>query len=249
MTFATLFLTAQVSGTAPQGNMMIYFVIIGATTLLSMVVSGIMQRRVRQYSEMPINATGAEVAREMLRQNGITDVQVVSVPGHLTDHYNPVDKTVNLSETVYHMNTVAAAAVAAHECGHAVQHQQAYAWLGFRSKMVPVVNIASQLQNLLFFMGIGGFFMTESPLMIQIWIGCLAATALFAVVTLPVEFDASRRALVWMERSGFTSAVDHRYAQNALFWAAMTYVVAAIGAVAQLAYWVMVLLGGRRSED
>lgn len=248
MTFATPFLVAQVSDSGIPGNLT-YWVIIGATMLLSMAVSGMMKRRFRQHSEVTINMTGADVARRMLQQNGINDVQVISVPGHLTDHYNPVDKTVNLSEAVYHMNNVAAAAVAAHECGHAVQHQQAYAWLGFRSKMVPVVNIASQMQSVLMMMAFGGAFITGNFMMLWVWVACLGATALFAVITLPVEFDASRRALAWMERSGIANSIDHRRAENALFWAAMTYVAAAIGAIAQLAYWLMVLFGGRRSND
>ena len=244
MTFDSLILAAQ----GQQGIGMGYWLIIGGTMVASMLISGLLKRRFTEYSQIPIRMTGAQIAETMLRQNGINDVQVVSVPGQLTDHYDPVRKTVNLSEPVYHANSVAAAAVAAHECGHAVQHQQAYAWLGFRSKMVPAVQFASNLQQYLMMAAMFGLFMFHSPFMLWLLVAVFAVTALFSVVTLPVEFDASKRALVWLEKSGIANQMEHEKAKNALFWAAMTYVAAAVGAIAQLAYWLMMALGNRRSN-
>lgn len=227
---------------------MLYWVILGVSMLASLAVSGMLKRRFSQYSEIPISMTGAEVAEKMLRDNGITDVKVVSVAGQLTDHYDPMSKTVNLSEPVYAMNSVAAAAVAAHECGHAVQHQQAYHWLSFRSKMVPAVQLSSNLLNILMIVGLLGMGLFQSLTMLWIWVALFAVTTLFAIVTLPVEFDASRRALAWMDRSGISSSIEHDRAKNALFWAAMTYVVAALGSIAQLLYYVSMLMGSRREE-
>ena len=223
-----------------------YFVIVGVMALVSMLVSGTLKRRFHEYSQIPLSVTGAQVAEAMLRQNGITDVQVLSTPGKLTDHYDPTSKTVNLSEEVYGMNTVAAAAVAAHECGHALQHQQAYHWLTFRSKMVPAVQLASNLLNYVMIAGLLGLGFMRSPTILWGWVGLFAVTTLFSIVTLPVEFDASKRALVWLERSGLAASMEHEKAKNALFWAAMTYVVAAIGSIATLAYYVMMALGSRR---
>jgi Zn-dependent membrane protease YugP len=246
MILDSLFLVAQAQ--PPQGGIGIgYILIFGATMVVSMMVSGMLKSRFRQYSQIPLRMSGAQVAEAMLRQNGIHDVQVIHTPGHLTDHYDPVRKTVNLSDPVYFESTVAAAAVAAHECGHALQHQQAYAWLNFRSKMVPAVQFASTIQQYLMMGAVFGVFMFQSPMMLWIWVAVFAVTALFAVVTLPVEFDASKRAMVWLERSGVANQMEHSKAQNALFWAAMTYVVGAIGAIAQMIYWIA-LLSGRRSE-
>lgn len=238
------FSLAQV-GFAPGGISFTYIAIIGISMLVSVMVSSMLKRRFRQYSEIPIRMTGAQVAEAMLRQNGITDVRVISTPGRLTDHYNPADKTVNLSEDVYSMNNVAAAAVAAHECGHAVQHQQAYAWLNFRSKMVPAVQLSSSLLNYIMIASLIGIGVTGSPILLWAWVGLFAVTTLFSFVTLPVEFDASRRALVWMEQSGIASSIEHDRAKNALFWAAMTYTAAAIGSLAQLLYFLMMALGRR----
>ena len=222
-----------------------YWVIIGASMLASVLISGMLKRRFHEYSQIPLRVTGAQVAEAMLRQNGIYDVRVISVPGQLTDHYDPVKKTVNLSEPVYSMNSVAAAAVAAHECGHAIQHQQAYTWLGLRSKMVPAVQFSSNLLQYLMILSVFGAFVL-GPVTIWIWVGLFAVTALFSVVTLPVEFDASKRALVWLESSGLAASMEHEKAKNALFWAAMTYVAAAVGAIAQLVYFLMMALGSRR---
>ena len=235
---------AQV-GHAPGGFSMSYLVIIGVSMLVSFLVSNTLKRRFTEYSQIPIRLTGAQVAETMLRQNGITDVQVISTPGQLTDHYDPVKKTVNLSESVYAMNSVAAAAVAAHECGHAVQHQQAYVWLGMRSKMVPVVEFSSKMLNYVMILGFLGIGFMHNLTMLWVWVGLFAVTTLFSFITLPVEFDASRRALVWMESSGIASSIEHDRAKNALFWAAMTYVAAAIGSLAQLLYFLMMALGRR----
>ncbi len=232
-------------GYAPGGFSMTYIFIIGVSMLCSFVISGTLKRRFTEYSQIPIRMTGAQVAEMMLRQNGIRDVQVISVPGQLTDHYDPAKKTVNLSEGVYAMNSVAAAAVAAHECGHAVQHQQAYVWLGLRSKMVPVVEFSSKMLNYVMILGFLGIGFMHNLAMLWIWVGLFAVTTLFSFVTLPVEFDASRRALAWMETSGVAATMEHDKAKNALFWAAMTYVAAAIGSLAQLLYFLMMALGRR----
>jgi Zn-dependent membrane protease YugP len=222
-----------------------YWLIIGATMLLSFLVSSTLKRRFTEYSQIPLRLTGAEVAEMMLRSHGIRDVRVIQVNGHLTDHYDPIQKTVNLSESVYHMNSVAAAAVAAHECGHAVQHQQAYAWLGFRSRMVPIVNLASQMMNLVMILGVVGMFALDNGMLIWVIVGCLAVTTAFSLVTLPVEFDASNRALAWLESSGLASSMEHERAKNALFWAAMTYVAGAVGSAAMLMYYLMQALDRR----
>lgn len=222
-----------------------YWVIIGATFLVSMLISSTLKRRFREYSLIPIAFTGAQIAERMLREHGINDVKVVSVEGQLTDHYDPTKKTVNLSEMVYHQNSVAAAAVAAHECGHALQHQQAYVWLEFRSKMVPAVQIASNLLNFIMIAGFVGLAFMGNPTMIWVWVALFAVTTLFSIVTLPVEFDASKRALAWLSTSGTTVSIEQEKAKNALFWAAMTYVAAAIGSLAQLAYFLMLALNRR----
>lgn len=224
-----------------------YWLLLGATALVSMMISGTLKSRFTRYSQIPIAQTGAQVAEAMLRQNGINDVQVISVPGQLTDHYDPTKKTVNLSEAVFAQNNVAAAAVAAHECGHAIQHKEAYSWLTMRSKMVPVVQLSSQLMNVLMIMMFIGLFAMGSggTVFIYIFLGAMAVTTLFSIVTLPVEFDASKRALVWLNQSGYVRGFEHDKAKDALFWAAMTYVAAAVAAIAQLAYWAMMLLGRR----
>ena len=245
MNFETLFLAVQQGGFYGIG--MGYWILIGSTMLVSWLISGTLKRRFHEYSQIATRMTGAEVAEAMLRQNGINDVKVIHTGGQLTDHYDPLKKTVNLSEPVYGMNSVAAVAVAAHECGHAVQHKEAYAWLTFRSKMVPAVQFASGMQNILMWMMILGVFAFGSGGTVFIWVfvGVMAVTTLFTIVTLPVEFDASNRALAWLERSGVASDMQHDKAKKALFWAAMTYVAAAVGAIAQLAYWASMLLGRR----
>ena len=221
-----------------------YWIIIGASMLASFLVSNTLKRRFNEYSQIPIRLTGAQIAEAMLRQNGITDVSVISTPGRLTDHYDPLSKTVNLSEDVYASNTVAAAAVAAHECGHAVQHQQAYTWLALRSKLVPAVQLSTNLLNYIMMLSLFGM-VYFGPTMLWIYIALFGMTTLFAFVTLPVEFDASRRALAWLETSGLAASMEHEKAKSALFWAAMTYVAAAIGSLAQLLYFLSLALGRR----
>ena len=223
----------------------IFVTIFVATALISWLVSHTMKKRFNEYSQIPISYTGAQIAQTMLRENGIDDVRVVSTPGKLTDHYDPRTKTVNLTEAVYGMNSIAAAAVAAHECGHAVQHQKAYAWLTLRSKMVPAVQFASTTLNYIMFAGFIFAGLFNNPSLLYVWVGLFGITTLFSFVTLPVEFDASKRALVWLENSGVSSSMEHDKAKNALFWAAMTYVVAALGSLAMLLYYVSMLLGRR----
>ena len=221
-----------------------YWIIIGASMLVSFLISGTLKRRFNEYSQIPTRFTGAQIAEAMLRQNGITDVRVMSTPGQLTDHYDPLGKTVNLSEGVYASNSVAAAAVAAHECGHAIQHQQAYAWLTLRSQMVPAVQFSSNLLNYIMMLSLFGMFFF-GPVTLWIYIALFGVTTVFSIVTLPVEFDASRRALVWLETSGLAASMEHEKAKNALFWAAMTYVAAAVGSLAQLLYFLSLALGRR----
>ena len=230
----------------PLGMSISYWVIIGGSMLVSLAVSGMLKHRFSEYSQVPMPITGAAAAELMLRQHGITDVKVVSVPGHLTDHYDPTTKTVNLSEPVYHAASVAAVAVASHECGHAVQHQQAYYWLGLRSKLVPAVQFSSNLMSILMSIGLALMFFSGSVFVLKIAIALFAVTTLFAFITLPVEFDASRRALAWIDRSGLGARLEHEKARNALFWAAMTYVVAALGSLAMLFYYISLVSGNRR---
>ena len=216
-----------------------------------MIVGGIVSNRLKnkfkKYSNIPLESglTGKEVAEKMLNDNGITDVKVISVAGRLTDHYNPQDKTVNLSADVYNTNSIAAAAVAAHECGHAVQHATAYAWLQMRSAMVPAVAFSSKMLNFIFIAMILGAYFISFNIAILAVIIFQAAITLFTLVTLPVEFDASNRALVWLKQSNITSEHNHPMAQDALKWAAGTYMVAALASLTQLAYYVMLYLGNR----
>jgi uncharacterized protein len=214
---------------------------------ISMLVSAIMKSRFAAYSKIPLRArlTGREVAEKMLRENGIHDVKVISVQGFLSDHYNPADKTVNLSPEVYDNYSVAAAAVAAHECGHAVQHAKAYAWLTLRSKLVPVVQFSSTIVNWVLLIGVLMASSGNTTLLLA-GIGLFAATVLFSIITLPVEFDASRRALAWLSTTNITTREEYPKAKNALTWAAMTYVVAALAAVVTLIQYVMIYLGRSR---
>ena len=220
-------------------------ILIAGTALVSWLVSRTLKKRFHEHSQVPIRFTGAQIAQTMLRESGIDDVQVISTPGQLTDHYDPIKKTVNLSESVYHLNNIAAAAVAAHECGHAIQHQKSYVWLTMRSKMVPAVQFAGTTLNFVMIAGMLGAAVFNSPAILYVWVALFAVTTLFSVITLPVEFDASKRALVWLEGSGVSSSMEHEKAKNALFWAAMTYVVAALGSVAMLIYYASMLFGRR----
>ncbi|HRI79489.1 MAG TPA: zinc metallopeptidase [Cyclobacteriaceae bacterium] len=222
--------------------------------LIGWIISSRLKSKFKEYSQIHLSKdlTGGEIARLMLADNGIHDVKVVSVEGQLTDHYNPETKTVNLSEGVFQGRNAAAAAVAAHECGHAVQHANAYSMLQLRSALVPIQSISATIMNYimmaLIFGGIfaGGLLSWNTALLVMIV--CYSVFALFAVVTLPVEFDASRRALAWVKTRNIVTTQEYDMAQDALKWAAMTYVVAAIGAITTLAYYVMLYLGGSRDE-
>jgi uncharacterized protein len=225
------------------------------TMLVSWFVSWRLRSKFKEYSQTPLRSglSGQEIAEMMLKDSGIYDVKVISVEGQLTDHYNPLNKTVNLSNDVFYGRNAAAVAVSAHECGHAVQHQQAYAPLKLRSSLVPVVNVCAKTLNianmvLLF----GGMYAMSSSrgggmgdLLLLVLIGANLGLTLFSMITLPVEFDASHRALAWIDRKGVVTSQEHTMAKDALHWAAMTYVVAALGALAQLMYWVMIFLGRR----
>lgn len=233
-----------------------YIIIIGLSMLVSWLVSSKLKSKFAYYSKVHLQngMSGKEIAEKMLRDNNINDVQVISVPGQLSDHYNPANKTVNLSEGVYMQRNAAAAAVAAHECGHAVQHAVGYSMLQLRSKLVPVVNISSRLMQ---FVLIGGIMLMAATRTIDnpngnttvlaIGVAMFAFTTIFAFVTLPVEYDASNRALAWLEKSGTLGRTEQSGAKDALKWAARTYVVAAIGSLAQLIYFASMLSGGNRN--
>jgi Zn-dependent membrane protease YugP len=226
------------------------FIIGGFFMLIGWLVQNRLKSKFKKYSETHLtrDLTGAEVARLMLADNGIHDVTVTSVEGQLTDHYNPATKTVNLSTGVYHGRNAAATAVAAHECGHAVQHAKAYTMLAFRSAMVPIQGISTQIMNAIFWLSIlGGSFLHILPwsTLILIVIGCYGVFSLFSLITLPVEFDASRRVLAWVKARNIVSPNEYDMAQDALKWAAMTYVVAAIGSITLLIYFVMQFMGSR----
>ena len=227
--------------------MNLYWIIFIGIALLSWLVSASLKSKFKKYSQIPMpgGMTGKDVAEKMLRENGIYDVKVTSVAGHLTDHYNPTAKTVNLSEPVYNTNSIAAAAVAAHECGHALQHAHAYAPLQMRSMLVPVVSFSS---NIVQWILLAGMLMLRTfPQLLFIGIILFACTTLFSFITLPVEINASRRALVWLRSAGITTNHTQAYAEDALRSAAYTYVVAALGSLATLLYYIMIFAGGRRN--
>lgn len=213
---------------------------------ISMLVSGRLKSKFAQYSQIPLakGLTGKQVAEKMLRDNGIYDVKITSVPGLLTDHYNPLDKTVNLSPEVLNGNSIASAAIAAHECGHAVQHASAYSWLMMRSRLVPVVQFSSNIIQWVLLAGI--LLIKIFPALLLIGIVLFALTTLFSVITLPVEINASQRALAWMENSHLTQPSEQDNAKDALKWAALTYVVAAIASIATLIQYILIYNNGRR---
>ncbi len=231
---------------------MTYYILIGGIALVSWLVSSRLKSKFKKYSKVHLRngMSGAEIAQKMLEDHGIYDVKVISTPGMLTDHYNPKNKTVNLSEGVYGQRNAAAAAVAAHECGHAVQHAQAYEWLTMRSKLVPVVSVTSGMSTWIVFGGIAlmaatgvagglGFYIAVAGLVM------MGFATLFSFVTLPVEYDASKRALVWLKQKNMVSQQEYAGAEDALKWAARTYLVAALGALASLLYWAFQVFGGR----
>ncbi len=227
-----------------------YYLIAGVMFLIGMLVSNRLKAKVTEYSQLPLSngMSGKEIAEKMLRDNGIYDVQVISTQGFLSDHYNPEDKTVNLSQDVFEGRSISSAAIAAHECGHAVQHATQYSMLQMRSKMVPAVKIGTNLSQWIIMAGIGmmGFGHGNQTIFL-LGIVLFSITTIFSVITLPVEYDASNRALAWMESSYLTTGEEHDKAKDALKWAARTYVVAAISSVATLLYYVMIFMN--RSRD
>lgn len=233
-----------------MGLGMEYYLLIGAIMLVSWLVSNTLKRKFEQYSKVQLRngMSGAEIAEKMLADHGIMDVEVISTPGRLTDHYNPKNKTVNLSEAVYNQRNAAAAAVAAHECGHAVQHAKAYSWLQMRSTLVPVVSVTSGMSQ---WVVIGGLMLgAAAGLGIGYWVALaglvmMAFATLFSFITLPVEYDASNRALAWLKNKNMVSQEEYKGSEDALKWAARTYLVAAIGALASLVYWALQVFGGR----
>ena len=227
-----------------------YYILIGAIALVSWLVSNKLKQKFAQYSKVQLRngMTGKEIAEKMLSDNGIFDVEVISVPGQLTDHYNPKNKTVNLSEAVYNQRNAAAAAVAAHECGHAVQHAKAYSALGMRSALVPIVSITSGMSQWLVIGGI--IFGAASGAGLGFWVSVaglifMGFATLFSFITLPVEYDASNRALAWLKNKNMVSQQEYAGSKDALKWAARTYLVAALGSLAMLLYWGLQILGGR----
>jgi uncharacterized protein len=217
--------------------------------VLSMVVSGVLKSKFNKYAKIPLRngLTGREVAERMLRENGIYDVKVVSVQGFLSDHYNPLTRTVNLSPEVYQGHSIASAAVAAHECGHAVQHATAYSWLMLRSRLVPVVQFSSSIIQWVLVAGI--IMVNTFPQLLLGGIILFGLTTLFSIITLPVEFDASRRALAWLNTTNVTNAQEYPGAKDALKWAAMTYLVAALASIATLVQYILIFLSGSRDRE
>lgn len=229
-----------------------YYILLGIIALVSWAVSAKLKSKFEYYSKVHLRngMSGAEIAEKMLSDHGISGVRVISTSGRLTDHYNPSDKTVNLSEAVYNQRNAAAAAVAAHEVGHAVQHAQAYQWLTMRSKMVPMVNVAAPISQWLIIGGLilgaaagvgAGFYVAVAGLAL------MTIATIFTLITLPVEYDASNRALAWLKNKNMLSQQEYAGAEDSLKWAARTYLVAALGAVASLLYWAMQVFGGRRN--
>ncbi len=229
-----------------------YYILLGLIALVSWAVSARLKSKFEQYSKVGLRngMSGAEIAEKMLADHGIRDVKVISTPGRLTDHYNPLDKTVNLSEAVYNERNASAAAVAAHECGHAVQHATAYEWLSMRSKLVPVVNVSSGMSQWLIIGGLvlgaaagvgAGYYIAVAGLAL------MSLATLFSFITLPVEYDASNRALAWLKNKNMLTQQEYAGAEDALKWAARTYLVAAIGALASLLYWALQVFGGSRN--
>jgi uncharacterized protein len=216
--------------------------------VLSLVVSGILKNKFKSYGKIPLrnSLTGKEVAEKMLRESGIYDVKVISVDGFLSDHYNPLTKTVNLSPDVYNGSSIASAAVAAHECGHAVQHADSYSWLMLRSRLVPAVQFSSFLVQWVLLAGV--ILINTFPSLIWVGIILFGLTTVFSVITLPVEFDASRRALAWLNTTNVTNPQEYPKAKDALKWAAMTYVVAALASVVTLVQYILIALGGRSRD-
>ena len=224
------------------GIMLVSLLFVGISLVVSMILKG----KFSKYSKIPLanGMSGKQVAEKMLRENGIYDVKVTASQGFLSDHYNPLNKTVNLSQEVFERTSISAAAVAAHECGHAVQHANSYSWLMMRSRLVPVVQLTSNLVNIVLIIGVIMAASGNTTLLL-VGIAMMAVTVLFTLITLPVEFDASKRALAWLETTNVTNNTEYPKAKDALKWAAMTYVVAALAAVVTLVQYIMIFLGSR----
>ncbi|MDR1593192.1 MAG: zinc metallopeptidase [Prevotellaceae bacterium] len=220
------------------------YIIFGIIALASYIVSMTLQNKFKKYSGVALGMSGKDVAERMLRDNGIRDVSVISVEGHLTDHYNPMNKTVNLSRSVYSSQNVAAAAVAAHECGHAVQHAKAYTWLTMRSNLVPIVSVSSKYLSWILLAGI--LTVQIFPAILLLGIILFSLTTLFSFITLPVEINASQRAIAWLEQQNIVDSRTKPAAKDALKWAALTYVVAALGSLATLIYYILIFLSSQR---
>ncbi|MEL6141816.1 MAG: zinc metallopeptidase [Bacteroidota bacterium] len=231
-----------------MGGYGIYIVITLVFSGIGALVSNRLKSKFKQYSQVPMtnNMSGAEVAQRMLDAHNLQDVKIVQGRGFLSDHYNPLKKTISLSPDVYAGRSVAAAAVAAHECGHAVQHAESYVWLTLRSAIVPVVNLAAKAQGFLIYFALGGLATSLGSTVLLITLAAFAITAAFSLITLPVEFDASNRALAWLERSNIATGRQQEGAKDALWWAAMTYVVQALASLATLFYVLMIFLNSRR---
>lgn len=231
-------------------GLMGYYLIAGVMLIVGLIVSSRLKSKFKEYSQIGLRngMSGAEIAERMLADNGIYDVQVISTSGHLSDHYNPQDKTVNLSADVFAGRSISAAAVAAHECGHAVQHATAYRLLTFRSAIVPLVNVSSQLSQWIILAGLGFLIGSANPTVLLVGIALFALTTLFTIITLPVEYDASNRALKWLENNQITTPAEHDKAADALKWAARTYVVAAVSSVATLLYYILLFMNMRDRE-
>ena len=228
-------------------GLMGYYLIAGIMFVVGLIVSSRLKSKFKEYSEIGLanGMSGREIAEKMLSDNGIHDVRVISTPGHLSDHYNPEDKTVNLSPDVFEGRSISAAAVAAHECGHAVQHATAYSMLTFRSAIVPLVNISTQLSQWVILAGLGFLIGRANPTILLVGIVLFAITTVFTIITLPVEYDASNRALKWLENNHITTPYEHDKAADALKWAARTYVVAAISSIATLLYYILLFVNSR----
>lgn len=224
-----------------------YYLIAGIMFIVGLIVSNRLKSKFKEYGQIGLRngMTGSEIAEKMLADHGIYNVRVISTPGHLSDHYNPQDRTVNLSADVFSGRSVSAAAVAAHECGHAVQHATAYSMLSFRSAIVPLVNVSSQLSQWIILAGLGFLIGGANPTILLVGIVLFALTTLFTLITLPVEYDASNRALKWLENNHMTTPAEHDKAADALKWAARTYVVAAISSVATLLYYILLFMNMR----
>jgi Zn-dependent membrane protease YugP len=227
-----------------MSTLSIYWILFIGIAIISWIVSYSLEQKFKKYSKESLPMTGKEVAEKMLHDHGIMDVQITCIDGQLTDHYNPANKTVNLSKDVYHGANIAAAAVAAHECGHAVQHEVAYAPLKMRSALVPVVSFASHWMTWILLIGM--LTVETFPQLLMVGIALFATTTLFSFITLPVEVDASRRAVNWLQEAGITNREATEMASDALHSAAYTYVVAALSSLATLVYYILILMGGRR---